>query len=444
MSRPAWSLFNYQLIEPDEQLDLFACQEVRVHLVTRQLELGGTIDRTLCGTLLPAQPRWSQVDRSIFQDQRLCPLCRAILNRRSVARHRSGRSCVSSCKGQLEARFTYTIDFYLPVVLRRIFRMLSRLSVVTCCLSLAALCAAGSASALQLPLPPPGEDIVGQVQVIKAKYEDTFADLGTTYDLGYSEMVAANPGVDAWLPGAGTEIVLPTRFILPPGPREGIVINLAEYRLYYFPKGQNVVYTFPLGIGREGWGSPIAHTSIIAKTPNPTWTPPASIKAEHAANGDPLPNVVPAGPDNPLGPFKFTLGTPGYLIHGSNAKFGIGTRTSHGCFRMFNNNVLEMAGMVPVGTSVRIINDAYKFGRSGGKVYLEAHTPLNDDGTPSVVDKHTAVINALLKREDLANQLRVNWDQVRDVVAAEDGLPTEIGVPGPAPIASSAPIDLQQ
>lgn len=129
--------------------------------------------------------------------------------------------------------------------------MLSRLSVVTCCLSLAALCAAGSASALQLPLPPPGEDIVGQVQVIKAKYEDTFADLGTTYDLGYSEMVAANPGVDAWLPGAGTEIVLPTRFILPPGPREGIVINLAEYRLYYFPKGQNVVYTFPLGIGRE-------------------------------------------------------------------------------------------------------------------------------------------------------------------------------------------------
>jgi L,D-transpeptidase ErfK/SrfK len=322
--------------------------------------------------------------------------------------------------------------------------MLSRLSVVTCCLSLAALCAAGSAAALQLPLPPPGEDIVGQVQVIKAKYEDTFADLGSTYDLGYSEMVAANPGVDAWLPGAGTEIVLPTRFILPPGPREGIVINLAEYRLYYFPKGQNVVYTFPLGIGREGWGSPVAHTTIVAKTPNPTWTPPASIKAEHAAEGDPLPNVVPAGPDNPLGPFKFSLGTPGYLIHGSNKKFGIGTRTSHGCFRMFNNNVLEMASMVPVGTSVRIINDAYKFGSSGGKVYLEAHTPLNDDGTPSVVDKHTAVINALLKREDLANHLRVNWDQVRDVVAAEDGLPTEIGVPGAAPMVSSTPIDLLQ
>ena len=108
--------------------------------------------------------------------------------------------------------------------------------------------------------------------MIKAKYEDTFADIGTANDLGYLEMIAANPGVDPWLPGAGTEIILPTRYILPPGPREGIVINLAEYRMYYYPKGQNVVHTFPLGIGREGWGSPIANTKITAKTPNPTDT----------------------------------------------------------------------------------------------------------------------------------------------------------------------------
>ncbi|MDF2489500.1 MAG: ErfK/YbiS/YcfS/YnhG family protein, partial [Pseudomonas sp.] len=228
--------------------------------------------------------------------------------------------------------------------------MLPRFPVVTRCLSLATLLAAGPAAALELPLPPPGEDVVGQVQVIKAKYEDTFADIGTANDLGYLEMIAANPGVDPWLPGAGTEIILPTRFVLPPGPREGIVINLAEYRMYYFPKGQDVVHTYPLGIGREGWGSPIANTKITAKTPNPTWTPPASIRAEHAADGDILPAVVPAGPDNPLGPFKFTLGVPGYLIHGSNKKFGIGMRTSHGCFRMFNNNVLELSTMVPVGT----------------------------------------------------------------------------------------------
>ncbi|WP_252273275.1 L,D-transpeptidase family protein [Pseudomonas subflava] len=296
-------------------------------------------------------------------------------------------------------------------------------------LSLAGLIAAGPAAALELPLPPPGEDIVGQVQVIKAKYEDTFADLASANDLGYLEMVAANPGVDAWLPGEGTEIILPTRYILPPGPREGIVINLAEYRLYYFPKGQDVVHTFPLGIGREGWGSPIAHTSVIAKTPNPGWTPPASIRAEHAADGDPLPAYVPPGPDNPLGPFKFTLGTPGYLIHGSNKKFGIGMRVSHGCFRMLNNNVLELAKMAPVGTSVRIINEPYKFGVSGGKVYLEAHEPLSDSGEPSVVDKHTAVINALLKNEQLGGDMRLDWEMVREVVASEDGMPIEIAIP---------------
>ena len=317
--------------------------------------------------------------------------------------------------------------------------MLSRAPAVARSLSLVALFAVGPAAALQFPLPPPGEDIVGQVQVITAKYEDTFADLGVANDLGQSEMVAANPGVDAWLPGAGTQVILPTRFILPPGPREGIVINLAEYRLYYFPKGENVVYTYPLGIGREGWGSPVSSTTITAKTPNPTWTPPASIRAEHAADGDILPAVVPAGPNNPLGPFKFSLGVPGYLIHGSNKKYGIGMRVSHGCFRMLNNNVLELSKLVPVGTKVRILNDPYKFGVSGGKVYLEAHAPIDDNGNPSVVDKHTAVINALLKREDLTNSVSLDWEVVRDVVAAEDGLPVEIATPGTV-MANTAPV----
>lgn len=307
--------------------------------------------------------------------------------------------------------------------------MLSRAQVVTCCLSLVALFSAGTVAALEFPLPPPGEDVVGQVQVIQAKYEDTFADLGVANDLGYLEMVAANPGVDPWLPGAGTEIILPTRFILPEGPREGIVINLAEYRLYYFPKGENVVHTYPLGIGREGWGSPIANTRITAKTPNPAWYPPRSIREEHAAEGDPLPSVVPAGPDNPLGPFKFTLGLPGYLIHGSNKKFGIGMRVSHGCFRMLNQNVLELADMAPVGTAVRIINEPYKFGVSNGKLYLEAHAPLDEEGQVSVVDKHSAVVNALLKQEQLAEGFRYDWEVVKDIVAAEDGLPIEIAEP---------------
>ncbi|TXH93602.1 MAG: hypothetical protein E6Q72_07425 [Pseudomonas sp.] len=317
--------------------------------------------------------------------------------------------------------------------------MLPRVSAA----ALACLIVAGPAAALELPLPPPGEDIVGQIQVIKAKYEDTFADIATANDLGYLEMVAANPGVDAWLPGEGTEIILPTRYILPPGPREGIVINLAEYRMYYFPKGQNVVHTYPLGIGREGWGSPITSTSIIAKTPNPGWTPPASIRAEHAADGDPLPAYVPPGPDNPLGPFKLTLGTPGYLIHGSNKKFGIGMRVSHGCFRMLNNNVLDLASMTPVGTQVRIINEPYKFGVSGGRIYLEAHTPLSDSEELSVVDKHAAVINALLKNEALGASMQLDWEMVREVVASEDGMPIEIAIPQEA-VANleNAPLEL--
>ncbi|GAB3467801.1 L,D-transpeptidase family protein [Azotobacter salinestris] len=285
-------------------------------------------------------------------------------------------------------------------------------------------------AALELPLPPPGEDVIGQVQVIKAKYEDTFADIGQANDIGYLEMVAANPGVDPWLPGAGTEVILPTRYILPSGPREGIVINLAEYRMYYFPKDQNVVHTYPLGIGREGWGSPIAETRITGKVKDPAWYPPKSIREEHAADGDPLPTVVPAGPDNPLGPFKFTLGLSGYLIHGSNKKFGIGMRVSHGCFRMLNHNVLQLASMVPVGTKVRIINEPYKFGISEGKVYLEAHAPLEDESSnSSVVDKHAALVDELLKRTDLLGQRRLDWEVVREVVAAEDGLPIEISGP---------------
>lgn len=307
--------------------------------------------------------------------------------------------------------------------------MFPRVRVVVGSLSLCALILSAPSSALEFPLPPSGEDVIGEVRVIKAQYEDTFADIATANDLGYSEMVSANPGVDPWLPGAGTEIILPTRFILPPGPREGVVINLAEYRLYYFPKDKSVVYTYPLGVGREGWGSPLGETRITAKIDKPAWYPPASIRKEHAANGDPLPTVVPPGPDNPLGPVKMTLGFNGYLIHGSNKKFGVGMQVSHGCFRMLNNNAVELAKMIPVGTKVRIIDEPYKFGVSGGKVYLEVHPPLREqDKADSVVDKHAALVNKLLK-SNLPDQRRLDWEVVREVVAAEDGLPVDVSGP---------------
>ncbi|MDT4838327.1 putative L,D-transpeptidase YbiS [compost metagenome] len=211
--------------------------------------------------------------------------------------------------------------------------------------------------AARYELPSDGSSEVGVRQVVIARYEDTFADLAERYDLGYQEMLDANPGVDAWLPKVGTHIQIPTQFTLPDGPRDGVVINLAELRLYYFPAETRLVYTYPLGIGREGWDSPVATTRITEKVANPSWFPTPSIRAEHAANGDPLPSRVPPGPDNPLGPYKIRLGLPAYLIHGSNKKFGIGTRTSHGCFRMYNQDVAELFSKVPVGTKVRIINE---------------------------------------------------------------------------------------
>ncbi|BAN48197.1 hypothetical protein PCA10_24650 [Metapseudomonas resinovorans NBRC 106553] len=213
----------------------------------------------------------------------------------------------------------------------------------------------GPGLAARFELPSDGSSVVGARQVVIARYEDTFADLAERFDLGYQEMLDANPGVDAWLPKVGTPIQIPTQFSLPQGPREGVVIDLAALRLYYFPSGTRLVYTYPLGIGREGWASPVGTTRITEKVANPSWFPTPSIRAEHAAEGDPLPSRVRPGPDNPLGPYKIRLGIPAYLIHGSNKKFGIGTRTSHGCFRMYNQDVAEFFANVKVGTKVRII-----------------------------------------------------------------------------------------
>ncbi|KXU37310.1 hypothetical protein AXE65_03715 [Ventosimonas gracilis] len=297
-------------------------------------------------------------------------------------------------------------------------------------LSLIALLSARAAFALVFPLPPAGDSLVGEVQTLTVRYEDTFASIADQFDLGFLELVAANPEVDPWLPGEGTQILLPTRYILPSGSREGVVINLAEYRLYYFPKGKNVVYTYPLGIGREGWNSPLGETRITQKTPNPSWYPPESIRREHAEDGDPLPRIVPPGPDNPLGPYKMTLALPGYLIHGSNKFFGIGMRVSHGCFRMLNPNVLELASMVKVGTPVRIIDMPYKIGKSGGQFYLEAHAPLVDDEQQrqSAEQQQTLLLNTLLQQDALVHngQVRLDWQIVQKILADAAGVPVWI------------------
>lgn len=226
-------------------------------------------------------------------------------------------------------------------------------------------------------------DVVGEVQVIRARYEDTFIDIARAYDLGFDELVQANPGVDPWLPGADTRVVLPTQFILPEAPRAGIVLNIGAKRIFFFPKpapGEApVVITHPVGIGREGWATPIGTTTVVAKVKDPVWTVPASIRREHAEKGDRLPARMLAGPDNPLGAYALRLGFPSYLIHGTNKPSGIGMRVSHGCVQLFPEDIESLFSQVPVGTAVRIVNQPLLVGWRDANLYVEAHPALEDD-----------------------------------------------------------------
>jgi L,D-transpeptidase ErfK/SrfK len=305
------------------------------------------------------------------------------------------------------------------------------------------------APSYRFPLPEEGTDIIGELQVTTSRYEDTLADIARRYDLGFNEIVAANPGVDPWLPGKGTQVVLPTQFVLPGGTREGMVLNLASMRLFYYPKaGPNTpaeVITHPVGIGREGWQTPQGTARIIQKITNPAWTVPESVRREHAERGDPLPPVVPPGPDNPLGDFAMRLSLPGYLIHGTNKPWGVGLRVSHGCVRLYPEDIARLFPEVPVGTPVRIINEPYLAGWRNNQLYLEAHQPLSEDtrrwnGNLKPLEKVVAAKAAGLPVEP-------SWEKV-DIIAREArGIPVPIGPGSPelaellakAPHVSSTP-----
>ena len=198
-----------------------------------------------------------------------------------------------------------------------------------------------------------GQSVVGEPQVVFAREADTLSDLARAYGLGFDELTAANPGVDPWLPGEGTPVVLPTQYVLPRDLREGIVLNIATKRLFYFPAGADgeppQVYSYPIGIGRVGWETPLGETTIVAKAKDPSWWVPASVRKEHAEMGDPLPRVVPPGPDNPLGHRVLKLDMPGYLIHGTNQPYGVGMRVSHGCVRLYPENIEFLYNLVGIG-----------------------------------------------------------------------------------------------
>jgi L,D-transpeptidase ErfK/SrfK len=208
-----------------------------------------------------------------------------------------------------------------------------------------------SADADMFILPPPGTDLIGEETSTVAQYEDTMPDIARRHGLGYEEILIANPGTDAWLPGDGRAISLPTRHILPLPPFEGLIINLPEHRLYYFPKPSagrpQQVITHPISVGQMDWETPLGMTRIVSKVRNPTWYPPKTIREQHEKDGSPIPAAVPPGPDNPLGDYAMRLGIPGgaYLIHGTNRPVGVGMQITHGCIRMYPEDIESLFRM---------------------------------------------------------------------------------------------------
>ncbi len=272
-------------------------------------------------------------------------------------------------------------------------------------------------------------DLIGELDIASTQRSDTLSDIARAYDQGYLEMRQANPGVDPWLPGEETEIIVPSLYVLPDAPRADIVVNVPEMRLYYFPKvrsqAERQVTTHPISIGRQQWTTPHGVTSIVQKIKDPAWYPPASIREEHAAEGRPLPEVVPAGPDNPLGAYKMRLGLPGYLIHGTNRPYGIGMRVTHGCVRMYPKDVEQIFRSVAVGTQVRIVNQPYKVGVAHDKVYLEVHPHLAED-EDRFRDQFSHVVELIAARTQ-GREVQLNWRQLQTAIETKSGIPSAVG-----------------
>jgi L,D-transpeptidase ErfK/SrfK len=281
------------------------------------------------------------------------------------------------------------------------------------------------ATAGRYPLPEQG-DVVGQVQTIEASQEDTLIDIGLSHGIGFNAMRAANPDTRTWLPGEGAEIVLPTRYVLPPGPREGIVVNLAELRLYYYPSVRDGetprVETYPIGIGRLDWQTPLGTTTVTHKLENPAWYPPQSIIKEHAERGETLPSVVPPGPDNPLGEHAMLLGIPGYLIHGTNRPQGVGMRVSHGCIRMLPGDIENLIYRVPKGAQVRLINEPVKIGWTP-RGTLEVQSYPVPETTPEELAERIETTFASVTQAANERGVLVDYARLKDLVVNADGIP---------------------
>ena len=279
-------------------------------------------------------------------------------------------------------------------------------------------------------LPAETDAVIGQLKTVHAAHEDTLLDIARREGVGYEEIVAANPGVDPWLPGDGVQVLIPTQFILPDAPRKGIVVSLAEHRLYYYPQpkaGEKpVVVTYPISVGRMDWKTPLGLTRIQDKRVRPAWYPPESVRREHALDGRPLPKVVPAGPDNPLGEYAMRLAIPGgaYLIHGTNRPAGVGMQVTHGCIRMYPEDIERFFPTVAVGTPVLIVHQPNKMGWKNGSLFIEVHAPL--EGSDTADARSLTNITRLLVTATQEQSIPIDWARAEQVFAKATGVPEPV------------------
>lgn len=305
-------------------------------------------------------------------------------------------------------------------------------------LLLVGLCQAGDRSAISDMARDDG--LIGAARTVTARYEDTLIDLAAEHGVGYRAIRRANPAVDPWLPGAGTQVHIPRRHVLPDAPREGLVLNLPEMRLYHFAPVPGEpdrlrVATYPVGIGRQDWSTPLGTSRIAQRLEDPAWYPPESLRREAARRGEPLPAVIPPGPDNPLGRYALILDISGYLIHGTNRPYGIGMRVSHGCVRLHPRDMAELFPRVRRGTPVRIIDQRYKAAVHDGALYVEVHPPLEEErsasdgaGSRNLTPLAKAVMRAA--REAGGGLLdAVDWDRVEATYDAAKGVPVRVTPP---------------
>jgi L,D-transpeptidase ErfK/SrfK len=271
-------------------------------------------------------------------------------------------------------------------------------------------------------------DLIGQLRTVHAEHEDTLLDIARRFEVGQEEILLANPDVDRWLPGEGAETLVPTRYILPDAKRIGIVLNVPEMRLYFYPPVRAgepaVVKTYPVSIGRMDWDTPLGTTAVAAKTRNPSWRPPDSIRAEHAADGTPLPEIIPPGPDNPLGDYALRLTRSGYLIHGTNRPYGVGMRVTHGCVRMYPENIEALFPEVPVGTPVEIVDEPVKIGWLADTLFIEVHPPLEEQRDQVVlIELAMDLINAAWQKRPFD----LDGSALKAAVREKGGIPVPIG-----------------